>query len=522
MNLNLPFNKAITLWRDREALIEGSERLTYGRFGERVASCAAALLSYRLPKGSRVAVIAPNGIRFMECYYACALSGLVLLPVNIRLSAEEIASILVDAGVSLIFLHSDLSDKISLCLKNTTGVKDVIWLDRECKSGESPKGRFYETVLSENSSAELPDIAVVPDDLVHLYYTSGTTGKPKGVMLTQGNVTFHALAAAYELDLSDEDTWLHIAPMFHLADAWALFSVTWAGGRHVFVPYFKPEAVLKTMEDEKVTITAMVPTMVSSLLHHPNIARHSFKHLRLMLTAGSPIAPEVVRQIVSVFSCDYTQFYGMTETSPFLTISTPKAHLRHLPEDELLALKGKTGRSFLGVELKVVRDDGADVVANNKEVGEIVARGPSVTKGYWQQPDATAETIRGGWLHTGDLAVIDGEGYVNIVDRKKDMIITGGENVYSTEVEYVLHEHPAVLECAVFGRPDPEWGEAIVAVVVLKANHSADEKILIDFVKSKIAGYKAPRRVHFLPELPKTGSGKIFKRGLKEQFAVAK
>jgi len=258
--------------------------------------------------------------------------------------------------------------------------------------------------------------------------------------------------------------------------------------------------------------------MVNSLLHHKDVAKYSFKNLRLMMTAGSPIAPELVRKIVDVFGCDYRQFYGMTETSPFLTISTPKAHHRDLKQDELLALKSRTGRSFLGVELKVVRDDGSEVEPNDKEIGEIVARGPSVTKGYWRQPEATAQTIRNGWLHTGDLAVIDKEGYINVVDRKKDMIITGGENVYSTEVEYVLHEHPSVLECAVFGQPDPDWGETVVAIVVLKPNQNTDAQTLIDFVKSKIAGYKAPKIIHFLPELPKTGSGKIFKRGLKEQF----
>jgi acyl-CoA synthetase (AMP-forming)/AMP-acid ligase II len=514
----LPFNKAVTLWADREALVEGDERFTYKQFGQRVAALCNALIRLGLSKGARIAILAPNGLRYMECYYATALAGFVLVPINHRLSPEEIASIFADAEVDVLIGHSDFVDRIEKAMEQTPSLNKIIWLPAKTQSS-FPKAKHYERILSENAGLPLPDVDLQADDLAQLYYTSGTTGKPKGVMLSHCNVAFHALVAAYELGLSEEDVWLHVAPMFHLADAWALFSVTWAGGRHVFEPYFESEEVLAVMEEEEITITAMVPTMANNLLHHKDISRRSFKNLRLLMTAGAPIAPELVRKIVDVFGCDYRQFYGMTETSPFLTIATPKAHLRDLPKDQLLSIKSKTGRSFLGVELKVVRDDGSEVEANNEEIGEIIARGPSVTKGYWRKPAATGEAIRDGWLHTGDLAVIDKEGYVNIVDRKKDMIITGGENVYSTEVEHALHEHPSVLECAVFGKPDPDWGETVIATVVLKPDHTADEKTLINFVKSKIAGYKAPKVIYFLPELPKTGSGKIFKRGLKEQYA---
>jgi acyl-CoA synthetase (AMP-forming)/AMP-acid ligase II len=210
----------------------------------------------------------------------------------------------------------------------------------------------------------------------------------------------------------------------------------------------------------------------------------------------------------------------MTETSPYLTMSLPKAHLMDLPTDQLLHLRSKTGRPFMGVELKVIRGDLSEVAHDDREVGEIIARGPIVTPGYWNKPEETALAIRDGWLHTGDLAVIDSEGYLNIVDRKKDMILTGGENVYSTEVEHVLYEHPAVLECAVFGVPDATWGESVTAAVVLKTQHSVSCAELISFVKSRIAHYKAPRKVEFLEELPKTGSGKIQKKALRERQIV--
>jgi fatty-acyl-CoA synthase len=286
----------------------------------------------------------------------------------------------------------------------------------------------------------------------------------------------------------------------------------------VFIPYFKTEDVLRTIEKEGISLLGMVPTMANALLNDPTLSQHNYESLRMFLTAGAPIAPDLVRRIVAAFGCQYVQYYGMTETSPLLTLSLLKAHHKELPEQEQIRIASRTGRSFLGVELRVIRENDEEVEANDREVGEIVARGPGITRGYWNQPEATAQLIRNGWLHTGDLAVIDKEGYVNIVDRKKDMIITGGENVYSNEVEYVLYEHEDVLECAVFGLPDEIWGEIVKAVVVLKPARSIDESALIQFVRTKIAAYKAPRSIDFVPALPRTGSGKIFKRGLKDQY----
>jgi len=243
-----------------------------------------------------------------------------------------------------------------------------------------------------------------------------------------------------------------------------------------------------------------------------------FSSLRVILSGGAPIAPELVKKIMETFKCDYVQTYGMTETSPYLTVSILKDKLRELSEGEQFVFKAKTGRPFLGVLLRVVREDGTDVRPDNMEVGEIIVKGDTVTKGYWRRPEETEKTIKDGWLYTGDMAVLDKEGYVNIVDRKKDMIITGGENVYSVEVENILYEHPAVLEAAVIGVPDPKWGEAVKAVVSLKPGCSATEEELIEYCKSRIARYKAPKSVDFVNELPKTGSGKIYKKGLREAY----
>jgi acyl-CoA synthetase (AMP-forming)/AMP-acid ligase II len=290
------------------------------------------------------------------------------------------------------------------------------------------------------------------------------------------------------------------------------------GGKHILAADFDPPLVLSAIQQERVTITNMIPTMLNMLVNTPGVEIHDFSSLRAILSGGAPIAPEVVRKIMGVFKCDYIQTYGMTETSPYLTVSILKENLAYLSDEEQFVYKAKTGRPFIGVLLKVVREDGTEVIANDEEVGEIAVKGDIVTRGYWNRPEETEKALRDGWLYTGDMAVVDREGYVNIVDRKKDMIITGGENVYSVEVENILYTHPSVLEAAVIGVADPKWGEAVKAVVVLKSGERATEEEIIQYCKQHIARYKAPKSVDFLSELPKTGSGKIFKKGLKERY----
>jgi acyl-CoA synthetase (AMP-forming)/AMP-acid ligase II len=479
----------------------------------------------------------------METYYACATAGIILNPINFRLSAHEITGILNDSAATCLIVHQDFAATAKAVLERESTIKHVLTIDQSFISadedanktaqsnhqegwGKEPfdtsKGNFA-VVQFENALADTTDdtihYATFPDtQLAQLYYTSGTTGKAKGVMLNHMNVTSNALGAVSELRFSDSVTWGHFAPIFHLADAWAIFAVTWVGGKHIYTPYFKVADVLRAISSEKITITALVPTMANQLLNTPELKNFDLSSLQMMMTAGSPVAPEQVKRIMNELDCDYCQFYGLTETSPFLTLSTVKHHLKDLPGDKLLELKAKTGRAFITTQVKVVRDDGAEVEWNNEEVGEIIARGPNVTTGYWKQPETTALAIRNGWFHTGDLAMIDSEGYINIVDRSKDMIISGGENIYSTEVEYCLYEHPAVHECAVFGIPDEKWGELVKAVVVLKPGSDASTDELTSHVKSRLAGYKTPRSIDIASELPKTGSGKIFKKGLRDKY----
>jgi acyl-CoA synthetase (AMP-forming)/AMP-acid ligase II len=307
--------------------------------------------------------------------------------------------------------------------------------------------------------------------------------------------------------------------MFHLADAWAVFAVTLVGGVHVFLPRFTAPAALDLLADQAITITNLVPTMLNLMVKEPDAGRRRFA-LRTMLSGGAPIAPAIVRQILATFGCDYVQTYGMTETSPYLTLSLLTDELRRLPPHEQLHWKCKTGRPFLGVELKVVVGDGTAVAADDRTVGEIRVRGATVTPGYWRDAAATRAAFDDdGFLRTGDLATIDAHGYVNIVDRIKDVIKTGGEAVYSTEVENVLYQHPAVLECAVFGTPDPVWGEAVTAAIVLRPGAHVTAAAIVAHCKDRIAGFKAPRIVDFRAALPKTGSGKIQKRLLRDTAA---
>jgi acyl-CoA synthetase (AMP-forming)/AMP-acid ligase II len=281
---------------------------------------------------------------------------------------------------------------------------------------------------------------------------------------------------------------------------------------------FDAKVVLETIQRERVTLTNLIPTMLNLMVNYPEVGKFDYSSLRVLLSGGAPIAPEVVRKIVETFKCDYIQTYGMTETSPYLTLSVLKEHLKKLSNEDQLRFKSKTGREFIGVELKVVNEQGEEVKKDEKEVGEIIVKGDIVTKGYWKLPEETKKSIKDGWLYTGDMAVIDEEGYVTIVDRKKDMILTGGENVYSTEVENVLYMHPAILECAVVGIPDLKWGEAVKGIAVLKPGQKATEQEIIQFCKEKMTHYKAPKSIDFTEALPRTGSGKIHKKGLRDKY----
>jgi len=517
LNISSFLNRAETLWHRREAIIDGQKRVTYAELALRVRRAATQLAKLGLKKGDVVSIIAPNCSEFIEIYFACAMLGAILNPINHRLSPKEIAFILRDAGAKTLVVHADKTEHLQEIIARAHILEEVVFIGGTPDVRPSVIVFEYDKLMSLSEQFTTETTETSPSDPAHLYYTSGTTGSPKGVVLTHANVLTHSLAAIAELGLSENDTWLHAAPMFHLADAWATFAITGMGGRHVILPSFDAAEALKLMEREQVTITNLIPTMLTALVNDPSCSKHKYS-LRTIMSGGAPIAPTLVRHILDVFRCDYVQTYGMTESSPYLTLSLPVGDVSQLSPDQIFSIKCRTGRPFMGVDLRVVRPDGTDVESNDEEVGEIIVRGATITPGYFNLPELTAATIKNGWLHTGDLAVINRDHSVNIVDRQKDVIITGGECVYSIEVERALLEHASVLEAAVIGVADDFWGETVNAVVVLKEGQFATEDELIAFVKSNIAHFKAPKTITFVAELPRLGSGKVWKKGVKDWY----
>ena len=517
MVLTDTLKKAYQFFPKKQAIVCGGRRWTYQEFYDRIRRLSICLKELGVKKDDKVAILLPNCHCYLEAYYGIAQIGAISVPINHRLSPGEIAFILEDSESKILIADPMFQKQIDSIRGEMKQIKGILWTGE----GETPSGPLdvnVEKALQTAGADPLPETSISEEDVAQIYYTSGTTGRPKGVMLSHKNVTTHALGTIAELHLTDSDVWIHVAPLFHLADAWATWAITWVGGTHVLVREFNPKVVLERIETEKVTITNLIPTMLNLMVNHSDVGKYDYRSLRVLLSGGAPIAPEVVRKIVETFKCDYVQTYGMTETSPYLTLSLLKGHLRKLPYEDQLRFKSKTGKEFIAVQLKVVNGQGQEVKKDDREVGEIIVKGDIVTKGYWKLPEETQKSIRDGWLYTGDLAIMDEEGYVTIVDRKKDMILTGGENVYSTEVENILYTNPAILECAVIGIPDAKWGEAVKGIVVLKPGQKATEDEIIRFCKDRIAHYKAPKSIDFIDALPRTGSGKIHKKGLRDKY----
>lgn len=387
--------RAIRLHPDRIGLVDGEIHLTYAQLGHRIGSLARFLQLQGLQPGDRFSILDVNSQHFFEAYYVAAGLGAILNPLNYRLSVREFTYILNDAGSRWLLASPQFLPQVEDILKKETALEGILWLG-EAPEINSPIRSFSLEEVGAAQTEFCPEL-IEPDGIAHLYYTSGTTGQPKGVILTHRNVCQHALGTVVELNLTDADVWGHIAPMFHLADAWAVFAITLMGGRHVMLPCFDAEAALRLIQTEKITISNLIPTMLNLMVKCPGAGDYDLSSLRMILSGGAPIAPEVVRRVIDLFGCDYVQTYGMTETSPYLTLSLLKDHLKSLLPEEQLAYKAKTGRPFITVDLKVMRENGrSEVEANDHEVGEIWVKGETVTPGYWNRPDETREAFSDG------------------------------------------------------------------------------------------------------------------------------
>ncbi len=486
----------------------GGRSQSFRTVAERVARLAGGLRELGVAAGDRVAMLALNSDRYHEYLLAVPWAGAVLAPLNTRWSAAELGYALRDCEARVLIVddaHRGLLDAI----RAECGQLDVVV---HCGDAEAPAGTVdYEDLIA--GAAAIADARRGGDALAGIFYTGGTTGAPKGAMLSHtalGTSWLGALASGDLFGAGRDTRYLHAAPMFHLADLAAWGAVTLLGGTHVIVPRFEPGELLGAVVSHRITDIALVPTMIQTVLDHPGLDAHDLSSVRSILYGASPMPQALLERAAAALPrAAFTQAYGMTELAPIATLLGPEEHRD-------ATLRRSAGRAAPHCEIRVVDETGAEVPRGT--VGEIVVRGANMMTGYWKRPAETAEAIRAGWLHTGDGGYLDEAGYLFVVDRIKDMIVTGGENVYSVEVENAVVRNPAVAQCAVIGVPDERWGERVHAVVVLRPGGATSEEQIRRHAKQFIAGYKAPRSVEFVEQLPVSAAGKVLKRELRQPY----
>jgi fatty-acyl-CoA synthase len=497
--------RARRLYGPLEAVVDGDRRIDYSTFAAR-AHRLAHLLTGELGvrAGDRVAYLCGNTLELLEAYYGVLLAGAVLTPLNIRLSKAELEQIVADCSASVLVLHPTLAG-----LAPEVATTLVIGDDYEAGLARQPA-----------TLVDVGGLDIDEDEVCELFYTSGSTGEPKGAMLSHRALATHALDAALTMGVGHRDVVLHTIPLFHVNGWGTPHWVTALGGRHVMLDRFDAGEVLRLIETERVTRLHLVPTMASMLLVHPAIGSRDLGSLVQATVGGAPAGPELLAELEGAFGCEVVSGYGLTEASPQLTKALTLRSHDGLPADEQRRRRATTGLPNVGVDLRVLDADDHEVPADGMTAGEICVRSNHVMIGYWKRPAETAEALRGGWLRTGDIATVDGEGYVTIVDRKSDIIVSGGENVSSVQIEHALCAHPAVLEAAVVGVPDERWGEVPRAFVALRpglggagAAPTADD--LRHWVATRLAKFKVPKRIDIVAELPKGGTGKVQKAALR-------
>jgi len=497
--------KGAIVYQDNEAVVCEDTRLTYKELNNRVNRFANALTQMGYKKGDRITVLAENTHKYLEMYFATSKLGMSLTPLNFRLSDSELEHIVTNSEASCFLVADGYEERAQGLKDNLRNVKDWIASDNETKGFI-----YYEDLLKEASDSE-PDIEVDENEMAVLMYTGGTTGLPKGVMVSHRNIMTALIRMSIGLKFTPNDATCQVLPLFHLA-FWPAMCVLIGGGKVVINRRPELDVICRLIQDEKCTHINAVPTLYTWLLQFPDVNKYDLSSLRLITYAGSPFPPEVLRQCIQKFGNIFAQGYGMTEA---LGATWLKAE-DHVLEGEKSKRLLSAGKEDFTAKVRIVNEEG--VTVETGVVGEVALRGKHVMMGYWKNPELTAKTIRNGWYHTGDMGYMDEDGYLFLVDRKADMIVTGGENVYPKEVEDVLYEHPAVLEVAVVPAPDEKWGERVQAVVVLKEGLTATEDELIAHCKDKLGGYKCPKDVKVWDTIPKTPLGKILRKDVKKKF----
>jgi long-chain acyl-CoA synthetase len=493
-DLTWPLRHAMTYYPEREAVVDGDLRLSFHDLGARVQRLSAGLRAKGVRPGTRVATLLSNSHRYLELHYAIPGAGAIVVPLNSRLAVPEMEYILKDAGVTHLIVdeaHDDVASHLTPLVEQVLRIPDE-----------------YENLIAAHEPEDLPG-PDSEDAPAGIYYTGGTSGPAKGVVLSHRALIGQSMSLGIELDLQRQQRILIVFPLFHLGSICGMYVTVWLGSTLVFQPAVVPTEILQIIARERITMTSLVPTVINALVSHPEARRTDFSSLRLVVHGAAPISPTLCAQAVEVFGCGVTQAYGMTEMAGGATLLKNEQDLLDTPQIR------SAGLPMVGYEIQVRREDGSRCEID--EVGEVVLRGPSMLTEYWNKPEETFRVLRDGWYWSGDMGFQDCAGYVYLVDRSKDMIVTGGENVYSIEVENAIAAHPDVLEVAVFGVPDDSWGERVHAVVVPKDGCAPAASEIITFCRERIAGYKTPKSVELRnEELPKSGVGKVLKRELRE------
>ena len=495
---------------DATFAVQGQRQVSYREAIDQVHQLANAFAAAGIGPGDRVALVSKNSIEYAICYYAASKSGVVPVPMNYRLAPPEWAYIVNDSGSKMVMASAEFVEGLDTIRGELNGVGHFVAI----ADSELPGWTNYQSLIGSQPCMP-PSIQVdSADDLLHMY-TSGTTGRPKGAVVTHNNVCENIQQCSSDLNTERGDRVLIVAPMYHAAAGFCTFLTVSRGGCLYIQEDFIPAETIRALSEESIAWVLLVPAMIQAcLVAVPDVADRRYDGLRFLGYGASPIAEGTLRRAMDVFQCDFIQAFGMTELSPVATFLTPDDHRRALEEKpELLVSAGKP---ILGTEARIVDED--DNPVPNGTMGELLIRGPQVMKGYWNLPEETAEALRGGWMHTGDAGTMDDEGYVYISDRVKDMISSGGENVYPRVVEEVLFKHPAVADAAVIGVPDERWGETVKAIVVLREGATATGEEIMEYCRGHLGGFEMPRSVDLVSTLPRNASGKVLKRELREPF----
>ncbi len=497
----------------RLALVHNERRWSYSALDAAVNRCANALTAHGVAQGDRVAIFSHNSDAFVIAFFALAKLGAISVPVNFMLNADEVAYVLDHAGVSGVIVEDALVPTMDQAIA-AAAAGDGIVLKLSISVGGERVDRAWEPFegLLDHADASEPDVLIADDDAAQLMYTSGTESRPKGAVMTNRSLLAQYVSCIVDGRMTANDVEIHALPLYHCAQLHCFLTPDmYLGATSIVLASPDPLVILEKIESERVTKLFCPPTVWISLLRHPDFDRRDLSSLRSGYYGASMMPVEILRELIERLpSMDLFNFYGQTEMSPLATILGPEDQVRKA---------GSAGRAAINVETRIVDDD--DQPVGPGVVGEIVHRSPHATPGYWNDPVKTAESFCNGWFHSGDLGVFDDEGYLSVVDRKKDMIKTGGENVASREVEEALYAHPAVLEVAVFGVPHPHWIEAVTAAVVLRPDQIVEATDLVAFARTRLSGFKVPKSIAIVDELPKNASGKILKRQLREQMRGA-